>query len=397
MNRHQIASVFVALAALFLLTSDLRAQNHSKVIEISPVGTSAIPFYIGTYTTGESKGIYRSELDLDQGTFAPPQLVAEIDNPSFLAISGDRTKLYAVGEISDFDDKNSGAVTAFSIEQDGMLKLLNQQASGGRGPCHVSLGPGGTIAMVANYGAGSFASLPVDSDGKLGPITSLLQDEGTGPVEGRQKGPHAHGIYPTPNGQLVLGADLGTDKVMIFRLVNQQVPAELAPSDPAFIQVAPGSGPRHLAINMVGDRVYVLNELNSTLDVFAFDQASGKSEHLERHSTLPAGFEGNNTTAEVFLHPNGKWLYCSNRGHDSIATFRVDPETGKLSPLGQMSSLGKTPRCFQIDPSGQFLVAANQGTSNIAVFRIDQETGTLKPLPSQIKVPNPCCIVFPGR
>ncbi|PQO46410.1 lactonase family protein [Blastopirellula marina] len=349
------------------------------------------PFYVGTYTSGDSKGIYLSTLNPKDGRLSAPILAGELENPSFLAINGDHSRLYAVGEVSNFKDQASGGVSAFAIQEDGTLKLLNQQASGGRGPCHVILGPDEKTVLVANYGGGSFTSLPLAEDGTLKPAATVMQQTGSSIDKSRQQGPHAHGMYLVPGTKLALGVDLGVDKVMIYDVTDER---ELKTHDPAFVSITPGSGPRHLATNADGDKLYVLNEMASTVDVFSFDPQTGNSEHLQKLSTLPEDFDGSNTTAEIFVHPSGKWLYCSNRGHDSIATFAIDAETGKLTALGHTSSQGKTPRSFQIAPGGKYLLVANQNTSNIASYEIDQESGTLKATGHQIEVPNPCCIDF---
>lgn len=389
--------VFAALtfACVAVASQLVHAQQKSKVVEIGKVVNESpkLAFYIGTYTRGDSKGIYRSELDPRTGEMSPPTLAYEIDNPTFLAISNDQKNLYAVGEVADFGDGNSGAVSAFTFNEDGTLNLLNQEASGGKGPCHVEISPTKSFLMISNYGGGSFSTLPLGEDGQLAPLVSFFQHEGSSVNEGRQKGPHGHAMYMMPGSPLALAVDLGLDKVMIYR-TGTGVAGEMALNDPAYIEVKPGSGPRHLAASRNGQRVYVLNELDSTLDVFAFNPSTGESEHLQRVNTLPDDFKGNNTTAEVYIHPNGKWLYASNRGHDSIATYRIDSETGLVTLQGHASTMGKTPRHFRIAPGGRYLLAANQDTSNIVIFEIDQKIGTLKPMPSQISVPNPCCIEF---
>lgn len=389
--------VFTALtfACVAITTQLVQAQQKSKVIEIGEVVNEEpkFSFYIGTYTRGDSKGIYRSELDPLTGQLSLPTLAYEIDNPSFLAISRDQKNLYAVGEVADFGDGDSGAVSAFTFNENGTLKLLNQEASGGRGPCHVEIAPGKGFLMVSNYGGGSFSTLPIGEEGQLAPATSFFQHEGSSVNEGRQKGPHGHGMYQVPGSPLLLASDLGLDKVMIYRMINGTT-GELELNDPAYLEIAPGSGPRHLAVSRAGRRVYVLNELDSSLDVFALNPNTGESEHLQRVPTLPEDFEGNNTTAEIYIHPNGQWLYASNRGHDSIAAYRIDSETGLVTLLGHFNTMGKTPRHFRIAPGGRHLLVANQDTSNIVIFAIDRKIGTLKPLPSQISVPNPCCIEF---
>lgn len=389
--------VFTALtfACVAMVTQLVQAQQ-SKVIEIGKKVVDEDPtfaFYIGTYTRGDSKGIYRSELNRRTGEMSLPTLAYEIDNPSFLAVSSDQKNLYAVGEVADFGDGDSGAVSAFTFNEDGTLNLLNQEASGGRGPCHVEIAPGKSFVMVSNYGGGSFSTLPIGEDGQLAPATSFFQHEGSSVNEGRQKGPHGHGMYNVVGSRLLLAADLGLDKVMIYRTVNGTT-GELELNDPAYLEITPGSGPRHLAVSHTGTRVYVLNELDSTLDVFALNPHTGENEHLQRVPTLPKDFEGNNTTAEIYIHPSGRWVYASNRGHDSIAAYRIDDETGLVTLLGHFGTMGKTPRHFRISPNGQFLLAANQDTNNIVIFEVDQKIGTLKPLPSQISVPNPCCIEF---
>ncbi|MEW4455070.1 lactonase family protein [Bremerella sp. JC817] len=384
---------FLTLAAVSLVPQGLFAQQHSKVIDLTKPNAPLLRFYIGTYTKGDSKGIYASDLNLHDGTLLPPRLVAEIENPSFLVTTPDRKNLYAVGEISNFADQDTGAVSAFAIEEDGSLRLINQEASGGRGPCHVSLPRSKNFVMVSNYGGGSFATLPLGEEGQLAPATSLFLHEGSSINEGRQKGPHGHGMYLVPGSLLALSVDLGLDKVMIYRILDPKT-GEMELNDPPFISVKPGSGPRHLAMNELGTRVYLLNELDSTLDVYAFDPSTGASEHLQRVATLPEDFVGNNTTAEVYIHPRGQWLYCSNRGDDSIVTFRIDHETGLVLPIDRTSTFGKTPRHFQITPDGRYLLVANQDTNNIVVLEIDQKIGTLKTTGNQILVPNPCCIEF---
>ena len=379
MSLHQYVLSAWAFCGLLSLGSLATAQEKTQ------------PFYIGTYTKGDSQGIYLSSLNLEDGSLTPPTLAAELDNPSFLMINGNHNRLYAVGEVSNFKDKASGAVSAFSINEDGTLKLLNQEASGGRGPCHIWLGPGEKTALVANYGGGTFASLPLDEEGKLKPAASVIQQVGSSIDKSRQQGPHAHGMYVVPGTKLALGVDLGVDKVMIYDVTDE---GELKTHDPAFIEITPGSGPRHLAINQAGDKIFVLNEMASTVDVFEFDPQTGHSKHVQKLSTLPEDFDGSNTTAEIFLHPNGKWLYCSNRGHDSLALFHVDQKTGQLTFVEHASSMGKVPRSFQIAPQGKFLLIANQNSSNIVVYEINQENGKLTSSGHQIDVPNPCCVDF---
>lgn len=345
------------------------------------------PFYIGTYTRGESRGIYVSSLKED-GSLTPPKLAAEVENPSFLTSTADGLLVFAVGEMASFQGERSGVVSSFNIQDDGSLKLINQVSSGGRGPCHVEIV--GNYLVISNYSGGSFASVPFDAQGQLKPVVTHLENA---PVDrdGKEAKSLGHGAYAVPGTNLVLGADKGLDCTHILRLDGAT--GTLTRHDPAKIETDLGSGPRHLDINAAGDRVYVLNELASTIDVYQFDSAAGTARHLAKHNTLPEGFDGKNTTAEIFLHPSGRFLYASNRGHDSIAMFRVGDE-GDLTALGHVSTEGNTPRNFNIDPSGKFLLAANQNSHNIVVFKIDPREGTLQPLAGQIEVPNPVCIEF---
>jgi len=348
--------------------------------------------YVGTYTRSESKGIYRLELDLASGRLEPKGLAAEIANPSFLALHPSRPLLYAVGEMGSFDGKKGGAVSALAIEpKTGKLTLLNQQSSQGAGPCHLVVDRTGRCALVANYSGGSIACLPIGQDGRLAEATSFVQHEGSSVNPRRQKDPHAHSINVDPANRFAFVADLGLDKVLIYRLDADR--ARLAPNDPPFARVAPGSGPRHFAFHPNGRYAYVINEMACTVTAFAYDARRGALEPLETISTLPEGVEGDHiTTAEVQVHPSGKFLYGSNRGHHSIAIFAIDPSTGKLKPLGHESTQGKTPRNFAIDPTGSCLIAANQDSDNLVVYRIDARTGLLQPTGQSVAIPMPVCV-----
>jgi len=351
-----------------------------------------LPFYVGTYTRGESKGIYYAALDLETGKLSEPKLVAETPNPTFLTLSADGKFLYSVGEISEFRGQRTGAVASFAVKDGGKLEALNEQPAGGAGPCHVFLSPEDKFVLVANYGGGSVASLPVKEDGSLDPAVSVIQHSGSSVNPQRQQNPHGHAIYVTPNGKFALAADLGLDQVLVYQWDNET--GKLTPNDPPHLSVTAGGGPRHLAMDDDGKFLYVLQELSSKLEVWSFDSDKGTGEEIEIHSTLPDDFDGNNSTAEIYLHPNGKFLYCSNRGHNSIAIFKVDTETGKLTAAGHESTQGKVPRHFIIDPSGKYLLAANQDSHNIVAFKIDEKTGLLKATGSEIAVPSPVCVIF---
>jgi 6-phosphogluconolactonase len=344
--------------------------------------------YFGTYTGGKSKGIYLAELDTATGTLTSKGLAAETSNPSFLAIHPSHKFLVAVGEIANFGGKKEGAASSFTIEpKSGKLTLINQESSKGGGPCHVSIDKTGKNALVANYGGGSVACIPIGDDGKLAPASAFIQHTGTGPDKSRQQGPHAHSINLDPANRFAVAADLGLDKVFIYRF--DPAKGSLTPNDPAFGATPPGAGPRHFSFHPSGQYGYVCDEMTSAVTAFSYDK--GVLKEIQTISTLPEPVKGN-STAEIQVHPSGKFVYCSNRGHNSIAMFSIDPDTGKLTRIGNESTQGKTPRNFGIDPSGTFLLAANQDSGNVVVFKIDPATGKLKATGSSLEVPNPVCV-----
>lgn len=348
------------------------------------------PFYVGCYTKpGGAKGIYRYQLDLDTGKVTGGTLVAEAKNPTFLAVHPGGDYLYAANENQD------GTVGAYEILDDGGLKLLNVESAKGNGPCHLTLDGAGKNVIVANYGSGSIACLPVKEDGSLAPASAAVQHKGSSVDKGRQEGPHAHSAYVDAAEKFVYACDLGLDQVLIYRLDAEK--GGLTPADPPHATVPPGSGPRHLAFDPDGAHAYVINEMTSTISVFKHDAETGALTAVQTLSTLPAAFKGNNSTAEIFVHPNGRFVYGSNRGYDSIAIFGVDEQTGQLKALGHASTGGKTPRNFAIDPTGMWLIAANQDTDNFTVLKIDPKTGGLKPTGQSVEVGMPVCVVFPPR
>ncbi len=389
--------VGVLAAELFL---GLPGAGVSAAEPKAAVANKTLWTYIGTYTSAKSKskGIYLARLDQTTGTLTAASVAAEVKNPSFLAIHPSRPLIYAIGEIADFRGKRVGAVSALAIDtRSGKLTLLNQQSSQGAGPCHVAVDRTGRCVLAANYGGGSVACLPIQADGRLGEAKSFFQHEGSSVNRKRQAGPHAHGIYVDPANRFVFVPDLGLDKVMIYRLDAAR--ALMTPNVPASASVPPGSGPRHLAFHPSGRFAYVINEMGSTLSAFRYDAQRGSLKLLETVSTLPADFQGQNTTAEVIVHPSGKFVYGSNRGHDSIAAFAVDEATGKLRLLGHESTQGKNPRAFNIDPSGRWLLAANQNGDNVVVLRLDPATGRLSPTGHSITVSMPVSVEFrkPGE
>ncbi len=376
-------AVWTTLGAWLLMGSWLMESNAQSAEPIS--------VYIGTYTGGESKGIYRFELDLESGKLTPAGLAAEVVNPSFLAIHPNGKLMYAVNEVSKFADSKGGAVSAFSIEKDGSLKLINQQSTVGTGPCHLTVDATGRNVLAANYGGGSICVLPIDASGQLSEASCFVQHEGSGALP-RQRDPHAHSIHVDPTNGFVFAADLGLDQVLSYRFDAKQ--GKLTPNMPAYTKLAPGAGPRHFAFHPQGGFAYVINEIDSTVTAFTYDSSRGELTAFQTVPTLPKGFEGNNSTAEVQVSPNGKFLFGSNRGHDSIVVYAINPLTGKLNYVEHESTRGKAPRNFGVDPTGKILIAANQNSNTLALYRIDPDTGALTPLGDTVECPKPVCVKF---
>ena len=341
--------------------------------------------YVGTYTgpgRGEGIYVYRAE----DGRLTPLQTVGGVVSPSFLALHPNGKTLYAVNEA-----EGSEAVSAFRVSGDGQLTALNRQPSHGTSPCYVSLDPEGKCVLVANYGNGIVSVYPVAEDGSLREASHVHQHEGSS-TNRRQAGPHAHSIVLDPSGRFVLSADLGCDRVFVYRL--DSAAGRLTPNEVPFAQVSSGAGPRHIAFHPNGKLAFVNNEIDSSVTSFTWDAERGTLHVNDTRSTLPEDFAERNSTAQVAVHPNGKFFYVSNRGHDSIAIFGVDEERGKLRPLGHASTQGKTPRNFNLDPSGAYLYAANQNTGTIVTFRVDGGTGQLTPTGHTTEVPAPVCVLL---
>jgi 6-phosphogluconolactonase len=358
------------------------------------LGSADVRVYLGTYTGAKSKGIYVSRLDAS-GSLTAPELAAETPSPSFLAIHPSRDLLYAVNEVSEFGGRRGGSVSAFAIDpKTGSLRLLNQQSSEGAGPAHLSVDKGGRNVLVANYGGGSVAVLPIKSDGSLKPASTSIQHTGSSVNPQRQKEPHAHAINIDAADRFAYVADLGLDKVLIYRFDGAR--GSLAANDPPSATLKPGAGPRHLAIHPNGRFVYVINELDCTVTAFSRDAKGGGLTSVQTLSTLPEGRSvlPEYSTAEVQLHPSGKFLYGSNRGHDSITVFAIDEKSGRLTYVQNEPTQGSTPRGFGIDPSGRYLLAANQRSDSVVVFRIDPQTGRLTPTGNKIEVGAPVCVEF---
>jgi 6-phosphogluconolactonase len=343
--------------------------------------------YVGTYTNRGSEGIYIYRLDPATGGLKQVAKSPRLTNPSFVAIAPNGRYVYAVRE----GGGPAGAIVALSRNPaTNELTILNEQPSGGQGPCYVSVDREGRFVLAANYNSGSVALLPVADDGRLQPASCVIQDEGSSVNASRQKGPHAHSIVLDPANRYVFTPDLGIDKIMIYRLDREH--GKLVPNDLPFAKVEPGSGPRHFTFHPDGKHAYVIEEISCTVTAFAYDAEAGTLKTLQKISTLPKDFKGTNTAADIHVHPSGKFLYGSNRGHDSIACFAIDAKTGELSLTGFTPTQGKNPRNFAIDPSGTFLLAANQDGNNIVSFRIDPETGKLTPTGQVCQVSMPVCV-----
>ena len=350
--------------------------------------------YVGTYTSKGSEGIYVYRMNLESADLELVGKATNIENPSFLAIDPKKRYLYAVNEVHSFAGKKSGAVSAFSIDQKtGELTFLNSKLSLGKSPCYISIDKNGKYVFVANYSSGNVSVLSIMDDGSLGDATDFIQHVGSSVDPKRQEGPHAHSIVIDPSNRYVYVADLGLDKILIYRFDSES--GRIIPNEKqAWVKMKPGAGPRHFTFHPNGKFAYVINELDSTIAVFSHDRDNGTLEEIQTVSTLPEGFKGTNYPADVHVSPSGKFLYGSNRGHDSIVIYQVDEETGKLRCVGHESTRGEFPRNFAIDPSGRFLLAANQNTDNIVTFRIDQDTGLLEPTGHETKVSMPVCIEF---
>ena len=344
--------------------------------------------FVGTYTDNNpSEGIYVYRFDPATGALRFVRTAPKVDNPSFLAIAPDKKHLYAVNENVE------GKLSAFTLDPDsGELRLMNQESTRGKHPCHVIVDPSGKMVVTANYSSGNIAVFPVQGDGSVGPTSDFIQHRGTGPNKERQEGPHAHSVTLDPSGKYAIAADLGADKLFVYRI--DAAKGKLTPHTPDSVSIHAGAGPRHFAFHPNGRVAYAIDELDSTITVLSYDKRRGAFSELQTISTLPGEFKGSSTCADIHVHPSGKFVYGSNRGHDSIAMFAVDGRTGKLTSLGQESTRGKTPRNFALTPDGAFLLAANQSTNNIVSFRIDPTRGRLTATGQETAVPAPVCIKF---
>lgn len=375
----KIIFFWISIIIFFTGSENIFAQTSPKDI-----------IYAGTSSARGSKGIYVFQFDRSLGKLTELQTVTEGISPNFLALSPDRKYLYAIYSTGTIQDGN-GSVMSFKIDPStGFLTKLNEQSSEGNGPAHISIDPKGRFAYVSNYGGGSLAVYPINKDGALEKASDVIKHTGTSIVQGRQEGSHVHSIIPSKDGKFVYVSDLGIDKVMIYQV---QKSGKLVPAIIPFVKNVPGSGPRHFAIHPNGNFAYSAEEISSTIASFRIDKLNGSLSPLERLNMLPAGFTDKSSAADIHFSPDGKFLYASNRGHESLVIYAVDPKTGKMSLVGHENTGGKHPRNFMIDKRGEYVLTANQNTDNIVVFSRDKQTGKLIPTGEQVLVPAVLCLV----
>jgi len=351
--------------------------------------------YFGTYTDTRSKGIYVSHFSLETGMLSTPVLAVATPNPSFLAVTPDARFVYAVNEINSYGGQSSGSVSAFALHKDtGLLTPLNRQPTLGADPAHLSVDRDGHTVLVANYTGGSIATFPISADGSLGPMVSFVQHTGKSVNPDRQAGPHAHEILADPLNQFVYVADLGLDKVMIYRF--DPAKHTVTPAAPPSAAVKPGAGPRHLTFDASGAHAYVINEMACTITAFTRNPSNGSLAEIETISSLPPGEppQPGYTTAEIALAPSGKFLYGSTRGHDSISIYSVNPASGRLDFVTYTKLPGKTPRGFGITPDGAYMLVAHQNSDSVVVFKIDKATGKLTATKSTVAIGKPVDVTF---
>lgn len=349
--------------------------------------------YIGTYTKGTSKGIYAYHLNEATGQMTSLGLAAATDNPSYVLVDRTGRYLYAVNETDTYQGQKSGAISAFAIHPDtGKLTFLNQVASKGAAPCYLAIDHTGKYLMVANYNGGNIAVFRLEANGKIGPASDFIQHHGSGINKARQEGPHAHFIAPSPNNRFLLNADLGLDKLFVYRF--NVATGKLSPNQPPYAAVHPGLGPRHVAFSRDGRYVYLIDEMGSEIIVYSWEVASGRLQPVQEFSTVSGSFTGENTGAEIDVSPSGGFLYASNRGENDIVVYSINRSNGHLTELQRESTEGNTPRQFAISPDGRFLFVGNQNGGNLVGFRINQETGKLTPTGQQLHLDTPVCVTF---
>lgn len=368
---------------ILFLTSILRPGENS-------VRSEELMVFVSAFAAGDEGAIHALSFDLNSGAFRPLHRTTDPEHPFFMALSPDRRFLYAIHAPGEFGGKQNEQVSAYQlVGKTGELKLLNRTSALGTAACYLDVDSSGKTVFVANYSTGSVATLPVQPDGSLGAAVTFVQHEGGGVDKGRQDGPHAHCIVVSPDNRFVLSADLGLDKVLVYRL--DATSSSIVPSKQPFVRTPPGAGPRHLTFHPNGRHVYVINELSNSVTLFDYVAESGALVEQQTISTVPEGFDGTSYCADLKVTPDGQFLYGTNRGHDSIAAFRLD-ETGRLTLIRILPSDGKGPQNLVITPDGRFVLCANMPGNNVAVFRIDQSSGDLQSVGKPLAVPSPSCI-----
>lgn len=345
-------------------------------------------FYVGTFTTEGADGIYLCDFNTQTGEISLNETFKGFDDPSFLKISPNRKYLYVVTRANETVEKSGGYVGAYQIKENGIIHFLNKQVSNGTGPCHVDVSPDGKYVAIATYNGGTTSLYPVNADGSLKPATSVIVNHGSGPNKERQEQPHAHSIKFSPFSNQVFSADLGTDQLNIFSLIGDQLKQE----GQKFVKLAPGAGPRHFEFHPNGKVIYVISELNST--VTALRNVDGEWKIFQALSSLPKDFKGTSYCADIHISKDGKYLYGSNRGHNSVTVFSIDQDSQKLTFKTSVDIHGNWPRNFALTPDGNFMLVANQRSGNITVFKINKETGIPEFTGKEIKLPSPVCIDF---
>jgi len=385
----------MSIFALFIFLAVPGLTDASENNGVAPVNRDSYFMYVGTYTQegSTSKGIYVYRYDSGSAKVTSLGLAAQTINPSFLAVHPNRRFLYAVNELGDYKGQKSGGVSAFAIDNaTGKLTLLNEVASGGADPCYISVDKTGKFVLVANYTGGNVSVFPILKDGSLGEASAFVQHTGHGTNPKRQEAPHAHSIDLSPDNRFAIVDDLGLDETLVYKFDSSKGSVTL--NDPPFAKADAGAGPRHFALAPNGKFAYVIHEMGSTVSVFDYDAAAGVLHQVQTISTIPKDFTRLNEDAEIEVHPSGKFLYASNRGHDSIAVFAIDPNKGTLSLIEYVPTKGQSPRHFQIDPTGSLLFAENEKSDNIVIFRIDARTGRLAPTGKVLDISQPVCVKF---
>lgn len=374
--KHLILFTFFILVGPFAIAQ----QSGSKEV-----------LYVGTFSDRGSQGIYVFQFDRAQGKLTELQTVTGKESPSFLEVHPNGEYLYAVYREGMTDEDKNGTVAAYRIDRStGKLTMINEQSSEGSGPCHVSLDPQGKLAYVSNYGGGNLAVFPVHQDGSLGKASDVVQHQGGSVNPDRQQAPHMHSIIPAQNGKFIYASDLGIDKIMVYEVDHQK--GKLSAAKSPFVENTPGAGPRHFALHPNGNFAFSAEELSSTIASFRVDQATGALSQVDRVNMLPENFTGNNSAADIHVSPDGRFVYASNRGHDSLVIYSIDPASGKLTFVGHEDTRGGHPRNFCIDHQGAYVFVANRDGDHVVVFKRDANTGKLTYTGEEARVPAAVCI-----